>query len=154
MGDGSEHRLGNINLRVTEDERWSFKAWCVENRMSQVEAFREARHVLEAARALAPGLSGQALASIIDGIAEVVVDRDLELTLSRRSWTDPARAWAVRVMETSILTRDGMRVSEPLPSQRDAAFIAATRFTFEEALGAAQRYRSTVDPRESEGPAA
>lgn len=40
----------NINLRVTEEERWAFKAWCVAHRMSQVEAFREAFALLQRRR--------------------------------------------------------------------------------------------------------
>lgn len=32
----------NINLKVTEDEKWAFKAWCAQHRMTQVEAFRKA----------------------------------------------------------------------------------------------------------------
>lgn len=32
----------NVNLKVTEEERWSFKEWCARNRMSQVDAFRRA----------------------------------------------------------------------------------------------------------------
>ena len=35
-------RYGNINLKVSEDERWAFKAWCAQHRMSQVDAFRRA----------------------------------------------------------------------------------------------------------------
>lgn len=151
MTSMSGQRLSNVNLRVTESERWAFKAWCAENRMSQVEAFREACAVLEAAKALAPGLSGATLAALVSGMAEVVIDRDLEVILSRRSWTDPARAWAVRVMETGILTRDGARVSEPIPSSRDEAFIGATRFTLEEALEVAARYRAQALNQEGKG---
>lgn len=151
MTSMSGQRLSNVNLRVAESERWAFKAWCAENRMSQVEAFREAFAVLGAAKALAPGLSGAALATLLSGVAEVVIDRDLEVILSRRSWTDPAHAWVVRVMETGILTRDGERVSEPLPSNLDEAFIAATRFTMEEAIEVAARYRARAMSHDDKG---
>ena len=36
----------NINLKVSEDEKWAFKAWCAQHRMSQVDAFREAFELL------------------------------------------------------------------------------------------------------------
>lgn len=44
--------LANLNLKVSEDERWAFKEWCVRHRISQVDAFRRAfdllkRHGLE-----------------------------------------------------------------------------------------------------------
>lgn len=37
----------NLNLKVTEDERWAFKEWCVKNRMSQVDGFRRAFELLK-----------------------------------------------------------------------------------------------------------
>ena len=37
----------NINLKVSEDERWAFKEWCARNRMSQVDAFRRAFTLLQ-----------------------------------------------------------------------------------------------------------
>lgn len=36
----------NVNLKVTEAERWDFKEWCVHNRVSQVDAFRRAFELL------------------------------------------------------------------------------------------------------------
>lgn len=44
--------LANLNLKVSEDERWAFKEWCVMHRVSQVDGFRRAfellrRHGLE-----------------------------------------------------------------------------------------------------------
>lgn len=33
-------KLANLNLKITEDERWDFKEFCVRNRMSQVDGFR------------------------------------------------------------------------------------------------------------------
>lgn len=32
----------NLNLKITEDERWDFKELCTRHRMSQVEGFRRA----------------------------------------------------------------------------------------------------------------
>lgn len=40
--DSQERAVANINLKVTEDERWAFKEWCAKNRISQVDAFRRA----------------------------------------------------------------------------------------------------------------
>lgn len=34
------HIYANVNLKVTDEERWQFKEWCVRHRMSQVDAFR------------------------------------------------------------------------------------------------------------------
>ena len=34
--------FANINIKVTEEEKWAFKTWCAQNRMTQVEAFRRA----------------------------------------------------------------------------------------------------------------
>lgn len=46
MGDDSA-KLSNLNLKITEDERWAFKALCVRHRMSQVDGFRLAARLLE-----------------------------------------------------------------------------------------------------------
>jgi hypothetical protein len=37
----------NLNMKVTEDERWFFKEFCARHRMSQVEAFREGLELLK-----------------------------------------------------------------------------------------------------------
>lgn len=39
--------LANLNLKVTEEERWAFKEWCVKNRISQVDGFRRAFELLK-----------------------------------------------------------------------------------------------------------
>jgi hypothetical protein len=36
----------NSNLRVSEQERRDFEAWCAQNRLSQVDAFREVFRLL------------------------------------------------------------------------------------------------------------
>lgn len=46
MGDDSA-KLSNLNLKITEDERWAFKELCVRHRMSQVDGFRLAARLLE-----------------------------------------------------------------------------------------------------------
>lgn len=40
-------KLANLNLKITEDERWAFKELCVKNRMSQVDGFRLAFELLK-----------------------------------------------------------------------------------------------------------
>ena len=40
-------KLANVNLKVTEDEKWAFKALCAKHRMSQVDGFRLAATLLE-----------------------------------------------------------------------------------------------------------
>ena len=37
----------NVNLKVTEEEKWAFKEWCVHHRMTQVQAFKEAFELLQ-----------------------------------------------------------------------------------------------------------
>lgn len=45
---GSEGQcLANINLKVSEEERWAFKEWCVTHRISQVDGFRRAFELLK-----------------------------------------------------------------------------------------------------------
>jgi hypothetical protein len=39
MADDKD-KLANLNLKITEDERWAFKEFCVKHRMSQVDGFR------------------------------------------------------------------------------------------------------------------
>lgn len=36
----------NVNLKVSEEEKWAFKEWCVHHRVTQVDAFREAFELL------------------------------------------------------------------------------------------------------------
>lgn len=35
-----QSKPANLNLKITEDERWDFKEFCVSHRMSQVDGFR------------------------------------------------------------------------------------------------------------------
>lgn len=41
----------NINLKVADAEKWAFKTWCAQHRMTQVEAFRRAFELLKAQEA-------------------------------------------------------------------------------------------------------
>lgn len=36
-----------VSLKVTEEEKWAFKEWCVHHRVTQVDAFREAFALLK-----------------------------------------------------------------------------------------------------------
>jgi len=47
MGDEGK-KLANLNLKITEDERWAFKELCVKQRISQVHGFRLAFELLKA----------------------------------------------------------------------------------------------------------
>ena len=47
MTETHGNATANINLKVSEDERWAFKEWCARNRMSQVDAFRRAFTLLQ-----------------------------------------------------------------------------------------------------------
>ena len=55
MADFRDHNTStsyaNVNLKVTDEEKWAFKEWCVHHRMTQVDAFREAFALLQAKHA-------------------------------------------------------------------------------------------------------
>jgi len=40
-------KIANLNLKISEDERWAFKELCVRHRLSQVEGFRLAAKLLQ-----------------------------------------------------------------------------------------------------------
>ena len=42
-----QQKLANLNLKITEDERWEFKELCVRHRMSQVDGFRLAFELMK-----------------------------------------------------------------------------------------------------------
>lgn len=45
---GEPSKAANLNLKITEDERWAFKEFCVKHRMSQINGFRAAFELLQA----------------------------------------------------------------------------------------------------------
>lgn len=51
QGEVQPQAYANVNLKVTEEEKWAFKVWCVHHRMTQVDAFREAFGLLQAKHA-------------------------------------------------------------------------------------------------------
>lgn len=129
VGRSPSKVISNINLRVTEEERWVFKAWCAEHRISQVDAFREAFELLKAARSgLGHAFSDDVL-DLISKASAFTIDRDLDLRIERRG----ADVWAV-CMGAGVVNRDLNRELEPTPSSRDEAFIERTRFSLKDAL--------------------
>ncbi|WP_386173290.1 hypothetical protein [Sulfitobacter sp. R86518] len=42
-----QSKPANLNLKITEDERWDFKEFCVSHRMSQVNGFRLAFRLMK-----------------------------------------------------------------------------------------------------------
>ena len=40
-------KIANLNLKISEDERWAFKELCVRHRLSQVDGFRLAARLLQ-----------------------------------------------------------------------------------------------------------
>lgn len=44
---GTGSRYANLNLKVSEDERWEFKEFCAKHRMSQIDGFRLAFELLK-----------------------------------------------------------------------------------------------------------
>lgn len=121
--------LGNINLRVKEEERWAFKAWCAEHRISQVDAFREAFDLLKATRAELSQEMADDVLDLVSKASAFTIDRDLDLRIERRG----ADVWAV-CMGAGVVNRDLNRELEPTPSSRDKAFIERTRFSLKDAL--------------------
>lgn len=49
--DQATPAYANVNLKVTEEEKWAFKEWCAHHRVTQVDAFREAFALLKAKHA-------------------------------------------------------------------------------------------------------
>lgn len=126
---------GNINLRVTEEERWAFKAWCAENRISQVDAFREAFALLRGARDAMGGLRPADAVDLIGSASSFMIDKARNLRIERRG----DDAWAVCI-DDHVANADGKVEYEQLPSVRDDAFIGRTRFNLEEALRIAKEF--------------
>jgi hypothetical protein len=123
----------NVNFRMTERERRAFKAWCAENGLSLTEGFREGAALLRGARDLLGSERADAILQLVGSATAFLIDPDRDLSVERRG----ADAWAVR-QGGSVVNRDGEREPEPMPSSRDEAFIARTRFTLPEALRVAR----------------
>jgi hypothetical protein len=121
----------NVNFRMTERERRAFKAWCAENGLSLTQGFHEGVALLRGARDLLGSERAGTLLQLVGSATSFLIDPDRDLSVERRG----ADAWAV-CQGGSVVNRDGE--PEPMPSSRDEAFIARTRFTLPEALRVAR----------------
>jgi hypothetical protein len=123
----------NVNFRMTERDRRAFKAWCAEQGLSLTEGFHEGVTLLRGVRDRFGPEPAEVLLDTIDAADGFLIDKERELRVERRG----PDAWAVREM-ASVVNRDGEREHEPMPSSRDEAFIARTRFGLAEALRVAR----------------
>jgi len=123
----------NVNFRMTERDRRAFKSWCAEQGLTLTEGFHEGVTLLRGIRdRFGPEPAG-VLLETIDAADGFLIDKERELRVERRG----PDTWAVREM-ASVVNRDGEREHEPMPSSRDEAFIARTRFGLAEALRVAR----------------
>ncbi len=123
----------NVNFRMTERDRRAFKSWCAEQGLTLTEGFHEGVTLLRGVRdRFGPEPAG-VLLDTIDAADGFLIDKERELRVERRG----PDTWAVREM-ASVVNRDGEREHEPMPSSRDEAFIARTRFGLAEALRVAR----------------
>jgi hypothetical protein len=123
----------NVNFRMPERERRDLKIWCVENDLTMTDALVAGVTLLRETRALIGPEPVDGLLEVIRSASVFMVDKDSDLRVERRSMV----AWAV-CEGTYVVNRDGEREHEPMPSSRDEAFIARTRFTLAEALRVAR----------------
>ena len=129
----------NVNFRMSERDRRDLKIWCVENDLTMTDALVAGVSLLRDLRALLGPEPVETLLEAIRSASVFLIDQDSDLRVERRG----ANAWAVRE-GASVVNRDGGREHEPMPSSRDEAFIARTRFPLAEALRIA-RARAGVD---------
>ena len=123
----------NVNFRMTERDRRAFKSWCAEQGLTLTEGFHEGVTLLRGVRdRFGPEPAG-VLLDTIDAADGFLIDKERELRVERRG----PDTWAVREI-ASVVNRDGEREHEPMPSSRDEAFIARTRFGLAEALRVAR----------------
>lgn len=130
---GSEAGSVNINFRMPERDRRDLKLWCVAHDLTMTEAFVEGAALLRALRDLFGPLTAEELLGVVGRVGSIEIDKGRDLSLERRG----PDAWAVRD-GASVINRDGEREHEPMPSSRDEAFIARTRFGLAEALRVAR----------------
>jgi hypothetical protein len=129
----------NVNFKMTERDRRAFKIWCTENGLTLTEGFHSGIALLRDLRALIGPEPVETLLGTIRSASVFLIDQDSDLRVERRG----ANAWAV-CEGASVVNRAGGREHEPMPSSRDEAFIARTRFPLAEALRIA-RARTGVD---------
>lgn len=123
----------NVNFRMTERDRRAFKAWCAAQGLTLTDGFHEGVTLLRGVRDRFGPEPAETLLDVICAADGFLIDKGRELRVERRG----GDAWAVRE-GASVVNRDGEREHEPLPSSRDEAFIARTRFGLAEALRVAR----------------
>lgn len=122
-------KTGNLNLRITEGERWDFKAWCAQHEFTLIEAFRKGQTMFQFITERFPGLGPEHVETILDGVESIMIDESQEIRVERRS-----EGWAVTVNGDHVSTRDLEVIEEPSPFRRDEDFIGMTQFPLIEAL--------------------
>ena len=132
-------QLVNVNFKMTERDRRAFKVWCTQNGLTLTEGFHSGIALLRELRARLGPEPADVLLGLIGATDGFLIDKEREIRVERRG----PDAWAVRE-GASVVNRDGGREPEPMPSSRDEAFIARTRFPLAEALKIA-RARAGVD---------
>jgi hypothetical protein len=132
-------QLVNVNFKMTERDRRAFKVWCTQNGLTLTEGFHSGIALLRELRARLGPEPADVLLGLIEAADGFLIDKEREIRVERRG----PDAWAVRE-GASVVNRDGGREHEPMPSSRDEAFIARTRFPLAEALRIA-RARAGVD---------
>ena len=129
----------NVNFRMSERDRRDLKILCVEKNLTMTDALVAGVALLRGVRDRFGPEPATTLLETIDAADGFLIDKERELRVERRG----QGAWAVREM-ASVVNRDGEREHEPMPSSRDEAFIARTRFGLAEALRVA-RERAGID---------
>lgn len=122
-------QLVNVNFKMTERDRRAFKVWCTQNGLTLTEGFHSGIALLRELRARLGPEPADVLLELIGAADGFLIDKEREIRVERRG----PDAWAVRE-GASVVNRDGGREHEPMPSSRDEAFIARTRFPLAEAL--------------------
>lgn len=119
----------NVNFKMTVRDRRAFKAWCAQNGLTLTEGFHEGARLLEGARGLWGPEPAESLLDLMGAVESFLVDPGRDIRVERRG----PDVWAIRE-GASVVNRDGEREFEPMPSSRDEAFIARTRFSLPDAL--------------------
>lgn len=126
-------QLVNVNFKMTERERRGFKIWCTENGLTLTEGFHSGIALMREMRALIGPEPVETLLGTLRSASVFLIDQDHDLRVEQRE----ANAWVV-CEAGSVVNRAGGREYEPMPSSRDEAFIARTRFPLAEALRVAR----------------
>jgi hypothetical protein len=123
----------NVNFRMSERDRRDLKIWCVENNLTMTDALVAGVVLLRGVRDRFGPEPSETLLEMIDAADGFLINKERDLRVERRG----PEAWAVRE-GASVVNRNGGREQELMPSSRDDAFIARTRFGLAEALRVAR----------------